>query len=482
MMKAIDRRWFLAGSVGLGLGAVLVGRGEGQTGQESLGGGFPKVSPERLEAEGIIARARELEPQVIPVTEGVFAAIGFGLANMAFLLTGKGMVVIDTLEGEGAASRALKALPKELLRRPVEAVVYTHHHDDHILGTPALGLAEGMPVIAQSGFIGQLERQKQLGPAASARAAAMFGLVLPPSQKFPDISAYPFPTATTMNRDVGGGKPPILPNRTFDETFELELPGLELQLYHVPGETADMAIAYLPSKRLVHCADNFYPNFPNLYSIRGTPPRSPLEWARAMDRILELSPAHLLPGHGVPISGEETIREVLTDYRDAILFTNDEALKAVQRMEPLESLISRVRLPEKLAQKAYLKEYYGYLPYCLRAAYASYIGWFDGDPVNLSPLTKKELGRELIELAGSSRAVLSQARRALSQGRPQAALELSRAILDNEPDNAGAAALYEASLKALSLLSANPPTVNYLKSFAEAKGAIEGILNGIKAG
>lgn len=95
------------------------------------------------------------------------------------------MVVIDTLEGEGAASRALKALPKELLRRPVEAVIYTHHHDNHILGTPALGIAEGMPVIAQSGFLGSSSAKSSLALLQAPVRPRCSGLSCPLPKDFP---------------------------------------------------------------------------------------------------------------------------------------------------------------------------------------------------------------------------------------------------------------------------------------------------------
>jgi len=41
------------------------------------------------------------------------------------------------------------------------------------------------------------------------------------------------------------------------------------------------------------------------------------------------------------------------------------------------------------------------------------MGWFDGDPVNLSPLTRKELGAEIIALSGSAEKVFTCANEAL---------------------------------------------------------------------
>jgi len=104
------------------------------------------------------------------------------------------------------------------------------------------------------------------------------------------------------------------------------------------------------------------------------------------------------------------------------------------------------------------------------------MGWFDGDPVNLSPLTRKELGAEIIALSGSAEKVFTPASKTLASGRYQAALELATMVLANMPKHEGARKVRIAALQSLSNSTINAPTMNYCRVCAameKAKG--EGI-------
>jgi alkyl sulfatase BDS1-like metallo-beta-lactamase superfamily hydrolase len=63
------------------------------------------------------------------------------------------------------------------------------------------------------------------------------------------------------------------------------------------------------------------------------------------------------------------------------------------------------------------------------SGYESLVGWFDGDPVNLNPLHRRDLGREILEIAGSADKILTQAAKAQKAGRHQAVLELCELVL-----------------------------------------------------
>jgi alkyl sulfatase BDS1-like metallo-beta-lactamase superfamily hydrolase len=89
------------------------------------------------------------------------------------------------------------------------------------------------------------------------------------------------------------------------------------------------------------------------------------------------------------------------------------------------------------------------------------VGWFDGDPVNLNPLPRRDLGREILEIAGSADKILTQADKAQKAGRHQAVLELCEFVLANEPENRPARMMKITSLTALSRASitTNPRSI-----------------------
>ena len=45
--------------------------------------------------------------------------------------------------------------------------------------------------------------------------------------------------------------------------------GIDLVLYHAPGETNDQIIVHWPEQDVLCPADNIYRAFPNLYAVRG---------------------------------------------------------------------------------------------------------------------------------------------------------------------------------------------------------------------
>ena len=49
--------------------------------------------------------------------------------------------------------------------------------------------------------------------------------------------------------------------------------GIDLVLYHAPGETNDQIIVHWPEEGVLCPADNIYRAFPNLYAVRGTAAR-----------------------------------------------------------------------------------------------------------------------------------------------------------------------------------------------------------------
>ena len=62
----------------------------------------------------------------------------------------------------------------------------------------------------------------------------------------------------------------VKPTHTFTDKLAIREAGIELELYHAPGETSDQIIVWWPKTKILFPADNIYRAFPNLYAIRGT--------------------------------------------------------------------------------------------------------------------------------------------------------------------------------------------------------------------
>ncbi len=78
-------------------------------------------------------------------------------------------------------------------------------------------------------------------------------------------------------------------------------------------------------------------------------------------------------------------------------------------MQPAGSRDGNPALPDDLAAKPHLQEFYGTIPWSVRSIFAGMLGWFDGNPTNLFPLAPPERAQR-IGPAGASRADGSQVR------------------------------------------------------------------------
>jgi len=77
-------------------------------------------------------------PAVIQVTEGVYVARGYNRDNPTLIEGVNGLIVIDPGESIPAAQIVKNAFNENLDnifdKKPVKAIIYTHHHDCHIHG------------------------------------------------------------------------------------------------------------------------------------------------------------------------------------------------------------------------------------------------------------------------------------------------------------------------------------------------------------
>ena len=406
----------------------------------------PVTSPEALSAH-----SAEFRKEVVKAAEGVYVAVGYGIANSIMLVGDDGIIVVDTMEDEATASAVLAEFRK-ITDKPVKALIYTHSHPDHIGGARIFtGGSDAVPVYAQKEVIRNMDRTTfELQEAITRRSLRMYGPMLPPEEM--------------VNVGLGpgleiheGSKIDILrPNKLFDESLKDRVAGIDFELIHAPGETTDQLFVWLPQQRVLLPGDNLYKTFPNLYTIRGTTYREPRLWADSLDKMRALKPAVLVPSHTRPLVGEQQIDEILTTYRDGIRYVNDQALRLINLGYTPDEIAPRIKLPPHLASSPFLQEFYGKPGWSARSIFSGNLGWFDGNPTNLQPLPPDEQAQKMIALAGGPEAMLKQAQDADAKGESQWVLQLTDYLLRAQPEAAEAKRLRIKALRALGEREANP--------------------------
>ena len=414
------------------------------------------------------AHSAEFTREVVKVVEGVHVAIGYGLANSVLIEGTDGVVIVDTMESAEAAAE-VKAAFDAISSKPVRAIIYTHFHTDHT-GGGAIMAGDHQPEVYS-----HAETPRHMMRIANVtrettyrRAMRQFGTLLPQGGL---INAGIGPQ---LRFDETKTLAVLPPTRTFDsKKLELEIAGVRLVLIHAPGETPDQVVVWLPDKKVLLPADNFYKSFPNLYAIRGTAYRDVRLWVDSLDRMRALGAEYLVPHHTRPIVGAEAIFQTLTNYRDAIQFVHDQTIRWMNRGLTPQQIAERVQLPPHLAGQPYLQEYYGTVAWSVRAIFEGYLGWFSGNATDLFPLSQSEHAERFADLAGGREALLSHARRALASGDYQWALEVTDQLILLNPELSQAREIRADALRALGEQQVAATARNYyLTQSLEARGEL----------
>ena len=95
----------------------------------------------------------------------------------------------------------------------------------------------------------------------------------------------------------------------------------------------------------------------------------------------------------------------------------------------MDEVAELVKLPPHLKKLSYLGEYYGKIEWAVRAIYTAYLGWFDGNPTNLSRLSQKTYAKKIINLIGDVEQLITAWEKAMENEEYQWALELSDLII-----------------------------------------------------
>lgn len=424
-------------------------------------------------APSLEAHTQEFERKVYKVTDGVYQAVGYALANSIMIEGDDGVVIVDVTESVETAQEVLAEFRK-ITDKPIKALIYTHNHADHVLGGKGFVPDGDVPVYAHSTTNYYINRFGNIiRPIVETRSSRMFGTRLPEGpQGVVNDGIGPFLAA---NGGVHGGTVGLIrPNQTFQDNLKLEIAGIEIELVHAPGETNDQLFVWLPKQRVLLPGDNIYKAFPNLYTIRGTLYRDPLKWVESLDKMRALNPAFIAPSHTRPISGEAKVAETLTAYRDAIQYVHDQTIRWMNAGLTPDEIVEKVELPAHLKNHPFLLEHYGTVAWSVRNIFSGYLGWFDGDAATLNPVAPSVRAQRVVALAGGRDQVVANVRQAIVDQDYAWAAELAGHLVRVDDDDQEAKDLKAKAFEHLGALSVSPNGRNfYLTQALELRGQIE---------
>lgn len=356
--------------------------------------------------EKLIAHSDEFRKEIIEVTEGVWMSVGYSASNSAIIQGETGLILIDTHESTLAAEIVL-AKYREIDQRPIHTIVLTHEHRDHISGA-AVFAEGGSPEIISRPFKDDIMGASEISQISKERGAKQFGIGLTTDERI-NIGLGP------SERPIRGLAEGILPSTMFitDERETHFIDGVKMEFIHAPGETPETMVVWLPEKRVLFSADNYYKSFPNLYAIRGNRYRDVQLWIDSLQKMINLNAEFLVPGHTRPLIGAGLVKATLTHYRGGIKSIFDQTIAGINKGLTPRQLIETVKLPPEYVDLPYMQEFYGGVAWSVRSIFEGYLGWFDGNPTNLKPLTQMTEALKMAELAGGEDKLLEKCQQAV---------------------------------------------------------------------
>ncbi len=211
---------------------------------------------------------------------------GWGWSNSGFVSRGGGLVV-DTLFDVGHTRTMLEAYAGVASGRP-QRLVNTHDNGDHCWGNQLLRDAEiiGHRLCAEA-------MQKGLSPQALSAMAGMAD-ASPGARWFAeDVAEFDFSEVEITP-----------PTTLVDERLDLDLDGRPCSIVYLgPAHTAGDVVVHLPEDGVLFTGDLLF-RLCTPIGWDGTFSG----WMNAIDRMLALEPAVVVPGHG-PISDVDGLRE-----------------------------------------------------------------------------------------------------------------------------------------------------------------------------
>lgn len=223
------------------------------------------------------------------------------ISNAGVVIGPTGVIVIDAL-GSPALGNQLIAEIRKLTDKPIQFVIVTHYHADHIYGLQSF-IDIGAKVIAQESAKDYLNSDTaQLRLQASRTELA--------------------PWINDQTRLVPATQWVL-------EDSRLSLAGMDVDLIKMgPAHTPDDLAIYFPSEGVMFAGDLVF---------RGRIPyvgnADSLGWIKSLDKLLTRDAQVIVPGHG-PASTSAT--EDLKFTRDYLVFVRQAMEQAARDLDPFE--------------------------------------------------------------------------------------------------------------------------------------------------
>jgi alkyl sulfatase BDS1-like metallo-beta-lactamase superfamily hydrolase len=396
---------------------------------------FDSIHPS-LQRQAILNMAYGLY-EVLPGK--IYQVRGFDLANISFIKSENGWIVFDPLTAKETAKAALDFINQKLGERPVVAVVYSHSHADHFGGVRGVvdetDVRSGkVKIIAPVGFMDHAVAENvYAGNAMNRRLFYQYGVLLPRS---------PFGHADqSIGKNTAAGNLGLIPPTTIikKDIEELTVDGVRMIFQNTPGTEAPAEMnTYFPNFKAFWAAENIVGTIHNIYTLRGALVRDALEWSKQINKALYLFGQEaevMFASHSWPRWGNERIQEVMRAQRDTYANLNNGVLHLANQGVTINQVHNVYEVPKSLQRQWAVRSYHGSVEHNSRAVINRFLGYWDGNPTTLIPLSPEDSASLYVEMMGGAKPIIAKGKELYNQGKYRHAQEILNKLVYAEPQN-----------------------------------------------
>ena len=346
------------------------------------------------------------------VTDGIYQVRGYDIANITFVRSEHGWIVMDCGSSRYTAEEALKLFRSEMGDGRIVAVVVSHAHVDHYGGIEGLiapeevadrslpldeQLASGKTaIIVPKGYADAVMKENVfVGTAMKRRAFLQYGSMLPYGEQGRLSVGIGL---TAVQNGVGYIAPSY---EVAEPVFEATIDGVRVIFQQTPGTESPAEMnTYFPDSKALWMAENCSGTMHNLYTLRGAEVRDANGWARYITEAQSLFPDAevVFQAHNWPHWGKAAVSEYLTNTA---------------------------------------------------AVYQKYMGWYDANPIHLDELEPSEYAKKLVAYLGDTGRVLEMVRADYEKGEYQWVAQITNTLIFADPENREARCLCADALEQL---------------------------------
>ena len=386
---------------------------------------------------------------VFEVLKGtIYQVRGIDIANLSAIRGKTGWIIQDVMSTIETARTAIELLEKALdenIRDNIKAVIISHSHGDHFGGIRGVvkeedvgsDLDNQIQIYVPAGFDEECVKENIFaGFAMGRRADYQFGNNLKKDPKGFVSSglglALPKGTASFIS-----------PTNYITENGPVIIDGITVEFQLTPGTEAPAEMNnYFADYKAFWIAENCCGTLHNLYPIRGAQLRDSSAWTgfilEAMSKYADKSQV-IFQSHNWPHYNTDdnphAIREYLLNNAAMYKYIHDQTLLYANQGFTAKEIARKLSVPKGLKLNYYARPYYGSIPINARAVYTKYLGFFNGNPNDVDPLTELEEAEAFVAYAGPADRILEKAYEDLQKGDYRRAAYAAGKVVIAEPKN-----------------------------------------------